>query len=242
LFSWVGKKRDKKNTGVFKLMQSINKVTLFTKRNKPFISEVIKFLKTNFSQCNVFMGKNKEKIPKEAFKHKQDVLLSYISPWVIPKEILSNTRLWNINFHPGPPEYPGVGCTNFAVYNNEKIYGVIAHIMKEKVDTGKIIKVKRFPIDKNDGVYQITNKAYKYLFEIFKDIFGEILKKREISFCDEIWQRKPYTRKELEKLCKITVDMSKEEIEKRIKATTYPNMPGAYIELCGYKFGYNKNR
>ena len=36
--------------------------------------------------------------------------------------------------------------------------------------------------------------------------------------------------------------MDKKEVENRIRATSYIDMPGAYIELFGYKFEYNPKR
>ena len=49
-------------------------------------------------------------------------------------------------------------------------------------------------------------------------------------------------RRELEELCKVTIDMEEEEIKRRIRATTYPGMPGAYIEVSGYKFSCSPDR
>ena len=84
---------------------------------------------------------------KKMTKNKYDILISYISPWIIPPEVLNNTRMWNINFHPGSPEFPGIGCFNFAIFNSAEKFGATAHIMEPKVDTGKIIDVEYFSID-----------------------------------------------------------------------------------------------
>ena len=54
-----------------------------------------------------------------------------------------------INFHPGPPNYRGIGCLNFALLSNEKYYGVTAHIINEKIDNGKILSFKKFRLKKN---------------------------------------------------------------------------------------------
>ena len=43
------------------------------------------------------------------------------------------------------------------------------------------------------------------------------------------WERKPYTRKELNDLCKLSKKMSDEEITKRVKATTFPGKPGPHF-------------
>ena len=54
--------------------------------------------------------------------------------------------------------------------------------------------------------------------------------------CLYLWIKKPFTRKELNDLCRITNNMSEEEIKRRVRATTYPEMLGAFIELAGIKF------
>ena len=47
-----------------------------------------------------------------------------------------------INFHPGPPEFRGIGCANFALLKNSKYYGSTAHVMEAKVDSGPILMSK----------------------------------------------------------------------------------------------------
>ena len=48
-------------------------------------------------------------------------------------------------------------------------------------------------------------------------------------------------RKELNALCEITPDMDEQEIKRRIRATSFPGMPGAYVILCGEKFLADKS-
>lgn len=218
------------------------KVTLFTKVNKPTVKECIEYLRGHFESVSIYQGKTGEPFPIEAYQESPDIVLSYLSPWIIPKVILEKTALWNINFHPAPPEYPGIGCFNFALYNAEKTYGVTVHHMAAKVDTGKLIAVKRFPLLETDSVYSLSIKSYGYMLSLFFEIVDLILTKRSLPETDDTWKQRPYTRKELEELCRITLDMREEEIKRRIRATTYPGMPGAYLEVFGCKFTYNQNR
>ncbi|MFW8746219.1 formyltransferase family protein, partial [Mesorhizobium japonicum] len=81
--------------------------------------------------------------------------------WIYPAQLLSNASFAAINFHPGSPDYPGTGCTNFAVYEGAKEYGITCHHMKAGVDSGDIIAVKRFSINEDDTVYGITQHCYK---------------------------------------------------------------------------------
>jgi len=218
------------------------KIILFGKNNKPGIQEVIEYLNVNFKEVKIFLGERKDKFPIEAGYNPSDILVSYMSPWIVPEEILNKTKLWNINFHPGPPNYSGIGCTNFALYNREKMYGVTAHLMEKKVDSGKIIGVKRFPILESDDVYNLTIKSYGFLLSLFFEMLDYIIENNKLPECDEKWTKAPYTRKQLEELCVITSNMSEEEVKRRVKATQFPGMPGAYIKLYKYKFEYNEKR
>ena len=215
------------------------KITLFTKSAKPTVKEVIEYLRRYTDKVTIFEGAAGEPFPHEAFNGSPDIVISYLSSMVIPGEVLNRTKLWNINFHPGPPEYPGIGCFNFAIYNNEKTYGVTAHLMEKRVDTGRILSVRRFKLLESDSVYDLSKKTYSEIFSVFCDVMNTVLEKRKLPYCDETWKRKPYKRNELDALCKIDTNMPKEEIARRIKASTYPNMPGAYVNLNGYKFEYS---
>ena len=190
----------------------------------------------------VYKGSRGDPFPDLQYIPSVDILVSYLSPWIVSQETLDKTKLWNINFHTGGPDFPGIGCTNFAIYEGKKEYGVTAHLMKAKVDTGKILNVRRFPIASNETVYTLTQKSYLNLTIVFYDVFNYIVKHGDIPSCSEKWSREPFRRTQLEDLCKITPDMSKDEIYRRIKATDYPGMPGAYIELDGIKFTPNYTR
>jgi len=218
------------------------KIILLGKNNKLGTKEAIEYLNVHFKEVKIFLGEREDKFPIEAGYYPPDILISYMSPWIVPEEILNKTKLWNINFHPGPSSYPGVGCTNFALYNREKMYGVVVHLMEKKVDSGRIIAVKRFPILETDNVYSLTIKSYGFLLSLFFEILDYIIKNNTLPECDEKWTKTPYTRKNLEELCLITSNMSEEELKRRVKATQFPGKPGAYIKLYKYKFEYNEKR
>jgi methionyl-tRNA formyltransferase len=215
------------------------KVKFFAKE-RPGVTQALKFLMMFTKDIEVYIGKLGEPIPEEARKNECDILISYISPWIIPKEILILAKQYAINFHPGSPEYPGIGCTNFALYEGAKIYGVTCHLMEPKVDTGKIIAVKRFPIFEKDNVETLTDRAYSYLLILFYEVIGEFFEKGELSFSNETWKRRPFTRKQLNELSEIKITMTKEEVERIIRATYYPNYPYPFINFHGYKFVYNE--
>ena len=157
-------------------------------------------------------------------------------------EILEKTKKWNINFHPGPPEYPGIGCFNFAIFDKAKQFGSTAHIMNPQVDTGKIIGVKRFSINNDETVKSLSDKTYSSQLFLYKEILEYIVLHNRLPVCEEKWKRKPFKRKELEKLATINPSMREDEINERIRATYYPGKPAPFIEIFGHKFEYNPDR
>lgn len=216
------------------------KVLLLTKENF-WCDKAREFLMFHFGKQNVKVYSTNEKykkIPKEILLEKGDLLISFLSPWIIPASLLNKFTV-AINFHPGPPEYPGNGCYNFALYEGAAEYGVTCHFITEEVDAGPIIKVIRFQILPNETVKSLRDKSLSYLLVLFFDIVSTIIKGENLKPSGESWKRKAFTRKDLEELCKITPDMPAEEIQRRVRATYYPGMPGAYIELFGMKFYYN---
>jgi methionyl-tRNA formyltransferase len=192
---------------------------------------VEEFLNASGQIVKIFRGKRGDPFPDIEETYEIDILISFSSQWIIPKYILDKSKICAINFHPGSPEYPGIGCTNFAIYNNAEEFGVTCHHMDPTVDTGKIIATKYFPLFKEDSVLSLTHRSYGYLFSLFIEVMNSLLYKEKLLVSNEIWKRKPYTRQELNELCETQLNMSTIEIERRLKATKYPGMPGAYLKL-----------
>jgi methionyl-tRNA formyltransferase len=206
------------------------RVLFLGKKDNPFAERAADYICKHFRQSLVFIGDRRDKLPEEVLRWEGDLLISFIGSWIIPDGLLKKATLAAINFHPGSPEYPGTGCTNFAIYNKEKEYGVTCHYMSATVDSGNIIAVKRFPVAEDDTVFGVTQQCYRLIEKMFYEIMEGVLQGRPIPSSSEQWKRKPYTRKELNELCYISPDMSEEEVERRIKATTY-RWPWAYTKI-----------
>ncbi len=214
---------------------------LFIGKKKDYFCEcAMEFVKLHFSEHEILLGKRGDPFPEETCWWSGDYIISYLSPWIIPESLLKRANKASINFHPGPPEYPGIGCTNFAIYNKADVFGVTCHHMNPKVDTGQIIAVKRFPLYKTDTVFSLTQRSYGHILSLFYEIVSCIHDFKELPKLDENWKREPYKRKELDELCRIKPNMPEDEIYRRVKAVTFPNAPGAYIEIAGIKFDHNQ--
>jgi len=179
--------------------------------------------------------------PDEARRWGGDLIVSYLSRWVVPPEVIDAAELAAVNFHPAPPEYPGIGCNNFALYDNAAQYGVTCHHMAAQVDTGPIIAVQRFPVHAADNVESLLLRTYDVQLVLFYDVLETILSGRDLPVAQETWQRKPITRAEFNELGKITRDMSDTEIARRVRATSYGRWQPT-VELGGYVFKLDPDR
>lgn len=211
------------------------RVLFLRKKDNEYAQRAEDFIRNNFQRHLVFSGGRKDQLPDEVLNWKGELMISFISSWIYPQWLLNNASLAAINFHPGSPEYPGTGCTNFAVYEGAKEYGITCHHMKAAVDSGGIIQVKRFPVKETDTVYQLTQHCYKLIEESFYEIMKGLLSGQPLPVTNETWKRKPFTRKQLDELCYIKPGMSEEEINRRIKATTYKT-PWAFTKIGGHIF------
>lgn len=202
------------------------------KENDPFSVQAAEFVQLHYPTAKIIYSIREKPFPKELYNWKGDLIISYLSQWIIPKQLLDSANFAAINFHPGPPEYPGIGCTNFAIYDEAEEFGITCHHMNAKVDTGMLIAMKRFPVFSEDTVYSITQQCYSAILDMFYNIFDIIMSGKNLPAANENWKRKPYLRKELNDLCKLTPDMGVDEIERRIKATNYLQ-PWAFMQADG---------
>ena len=189
------------------------------------------------AEVTVIEGKAGESWPD--INWKGDYIISFLSSWIVPESWLNRVKI-SINFHPGPPKYPGICPYNLAIYNRDKTYGVTCHYMLPDADIGKIIRVIRFPITEVNYLTTLRDKARDYTVKLFYDIWEYIISGKSLPQSREKWLRKPYTRKNLRALCKITSDMDEEEVKLRIRATYLPGAKDlSYVDLFGYKFIYS---
>ncbi len=210
-------------------------ILFICKKDNEYAQRASAWLRSHFNKVEIFEGRRSDKLPDSVLNWKGDLLISFISPWVYPPTLLSAASLAAINFHPGSPDYPGTGCTNFAVYEEAISYGITCHHMDARVDAGSIIAVKDFPLKPEDSVLGVTEHCYHLIETCFYEVMGALQQGGTLPVSDRKWTRKPFTRKQLNDLCRITPDMSETEIAKRIKATTYKH-PWAYTMIGNHKF------
>lgn len=164
-------------------------------------------------------------------------ILSFISPWIVPAEWLEQSAL-SVNFHPGSCDYPGIGCYNFALYEKAPEFGAVCHHMLPAVDSGEVISETLFPVFPHDSVETLKLRTMVTMLAMFHQIVCLLAQGAPLPVNARQWQRKPFTRRQLNALCEITPEMSEDEKSRRIRATTYPGFPGPYLLENGIKKPY----
>ncbi len=195
-----------------------------------------------FDVTYVMSKQRGEKLPEEITHWDGDYIICFRSLFILPIHLLKKAKIAAINFHPAPPEYPGSGCINFALYDEVKSYGVTAHLMNEKVDNGKILEVRRFPVHKRDTLSSVLSRAHSELHNLCSDFItgladsGEEHLITKASECGTTeWRGEARVMKDLEHMKNIDYNIDKTELERVIRATYIENFPPKIV-LHGYNF------
>ncbi len=220
-------------------MEDNFKKILFLSKETAFCNYAQRILKSYFDKENLLIltGKNNERLPPIVFDHSYDFIISFLSPWIVPENLLLKSKVAAINFHPGSPNYPGIGCYNFAIYEQTGLYGVTCHHMLPKVDTGSIILTSYFDMAPNETVETLKIKSMNHLLLLFQKTLSLIYNNRVLPSSRETWKRKAFTRRQLDELCKINLDDDDETlINLKIRATTYSDIKyGPYVVVNNEK-------
>ena len=227
-------------------MKSSKKIIFFGRSNDIYSKRLIHILRKKFKYLTtIYSSSYNEKFPKKALKWKGDYILSFRSYYILKENFIKRAKHAAINFHPGPPKYRGVGCLNYALYNNEKYYGVTAHLMTKKIDQGKIIAIKKFKIYSKDNLAEVLSQTHKELFSLTLKIINSISKNKLYiknllkKFKNEKWSKNIRNKKDLDNFYKISFSINKKELNRLIRST-YLNNYRPYILLHGRKFYYEK--
>ena len=144
-------------------------------------------------------------------------LIAYVTPEIVSADALAGLGYGAINFHPGPPEYPGWAPSHFALYERATEFGATVHVMVERVDAGPIIDVARFPIPSGVSVLSLEGLTYGHLAQMFWRMARSLATEEGAPRTLPIeWGRTKYSRRAYRAICDIPLDIAKDELERRL--------------------------
>ncbi len=190
----------------------------------------------------------KTRIPADVMSWNGDCILHLKSYCILPKSLIDSAKYGAVNFHPSPPMYPGSGGLNWGIFNSDKETGVTVHLMNEKVDNGDIMAFYRVPIYDGDNIKSILSRVHTKQLDAFYDVVGkiktngfDIIQQMIDGYTDEGWGPNVGRIRQIDRLQRITPDISKSELEKIIRATAIGKF-GPNLNLHGYNFQYNGDK
>lgn len=137
----------------------------------------------NMNECDIFISVMYDKI---------------VSPEFIEKRIC-------YNFHPGIlPDYRGAGTFSWSIVNGEKEAGITLHVIDEGIDSGDVIDIQTFPIEKNDTAHTLFKKGESVIVEMFTKWFERLLVGAVQPVPQDETKARLYYRKDLSKLKNLT--------------------------------------
>ena len=153
-----------------------------------------------------------------------DLVLSFLFWKRIRPPLIALGRTGCLNFHPAPlPDLRGLGGYNVAILEDRAEWGVSCHFVDEGFDTGDLVEVERFPIDRQaETALSLDLKSQERLLGLFQRVLGTAL-------AGEPLPREPQgpgryvDRAEFEAL---RVVRPGDDLERKLRAFWYPPHPG----------------
>jgi len=107
-------------------------------------------------------------------KNHPELLLVSTFHKIIPEKIINLVPLC-VNLHPSLlPKYGGPTPIDWVLYYNEKITGVTAHLISEKMDAGDILIQKTVLIEKKDNKSKLMKKMAELSTAVVKELLKQI--------------------------------------------------------------------
>jgi methionyl-tRNA formyltransferase len=145
-------------------------------------------------------------------------LIAFVTPEIVSQRVLAKLGYGAINFHPGPPDYPGWAPSHFALYDRAMEFGATVHVMVERVDAGPIIDVARFPVPRDISVLGLEGLAYAHLAHQFWRMAKSLATDPKLPPVLAIeWGSRKYSRRAYRAMCDIPLDIPKDELDRRLK-------------------------
>lgn len=170
-------------------------------------------------------------------------LIAFCTEVIVPSSVLECCDAGAYNFHPGPPEYPGIFPSCFAIYDGATSFGTTAHCMTAVVDGGGIVAVTRFDMPAGVDRLQLDSLSFEAVMTQFKGMVPRLIDlSTELTPQGEEWSGPARTRKHFEQLCHLPDGVSEEEFERRYRAVGEGPNHALTLEIYGHRFRLDNMR
>ena len=106
------------------------------------------------------------------------LILSVHNSYIFPSEAINKANLTILNMHIAPlPKYRGMNAPTWEIYEQEESAGVTWHEIAARIDSGRIIDQKVFPIGSDDTAMIVLQLSFHAGVELFEKNLDDFLNK-----------------------------------------------------------------
>jgi methionyl-tRNA formyltransferase len=139
------------------------------------------------------------------------------------------------NFHPGPPAYPGLRPVSFALYDGATRFGVTAHEMAARVDSGPIVAAAAFNIPPKADFGWLSAETHRIAHALFRHIAPLLADlSRPLPHAPLTWSSRRCSAAAADALCRLPADIDAAELARRERA--FGALGDLRVELHGRTF------
>jgi methionyl-tRNA formyltransferase len=169
--------------------------------------------------------------------HESRRLIAFCIPVIVPDSILNALNGLAYNFHPGPPNYPGLYPACFAIYDSTSRFGATAHVITGKIDSGPIVGVDWIEIPSTIDRLNLEALSHQLVVHLFQRMALALATSDEpLAIVPESWSGRMTTRQDFENLCEVLPDVSADEIHRRCRADGEGHEHAMFVILHGRRF------
>jgi methionyl-tRNA formyltransferase len=164
-------------------------------------------------------------------------LIAFCTSVIVPDTVLSALNGPAYNFHPGPPNYPGLYPACFAIYDGANRFGATAHVMTGKIDSGPIVGVDWIEIPPTIDRLNLEALSHQLVVHLFQRMALALATSDEpLVVVPESWSGRVTTRQDFENLCEVLPDVSADEFHRRHRAVGEGHEHAMFVTLHGRRF------
>lgn len=146
-------------------------------------------------------------------------LLSVGAGFIVPPRILQALNGPAYNLHPGPPEYPGLFPSVFALYDRRPRFGITLHEMAARVDEGPIVAVDTYDLLPSWDRLALDSATFGAMLNMIARLAPALTDiSRPMSRLGVTWSAAKRTRKDFDALCALPEDADTQEFARRLRA------------------------
>lgn len=155
----------------------------------------------------------------EAHLQSNSRLIAFGSPVIVPADFLKQLASPALNIHPGPPEFPGIYPSAFALYRHSPFFGTTLHIMDDKIDHGPIITAPRFKIPEGSTRADLDYLSYQHVLQHIAGFLPHLISDTPAQpDQNEQWGTPYNSHSDFQALTQIDPTISDEEFTHRLRA------------------------